>query len=143
MSGRVTGSLMVCGLLMFCAAGLAQKEDQRPESVRLIESTQGAELYKAYCAVCHGKDGKGDGPMASSLKVAVADLTHVTARNHGKFPSARIEKIIAGEEQLPKGHGTQAMPVWGPIFSQIAWDQDLGKLRIYNLAKYIEKIQVK
>jgi mono/diheme cytochrome c family protein len=143
MSGRVTGSLMGCGLLMFCVVGLAQKEDPRPEAVHLIESIQGPELYKAYCAVCHGKDGKGDGPMASSLKVTVADLTHIAARNHGKFPAARVEKIISGEEQLPKGHGTQTMPVWGPVFSQIAWDQDLGKLRIYNLAKHIEKMQVK
>ena len=35
------------------------------------------------------------------------------------------------------------MPVWGPIFSQIAWDQDLGQIRVYNLAKYLEKIQAK
>ncbi len=35
------------------------------------------------------------------------------------------------------------MPVWGPIFSQFAWDQDLGKIRVYNLAKRIEEMQVK
>jgi len=35
------------------------------------------------------------------------------------------------------------MPVWGPIFSQIVWDQDLGQIRVYNLAKYLEKMQGK
>jgi hypothetical protein len=35
------------------------------------------------------------------------------------------------------------MPVWGPIFSQVAWDQDLGRMRVYNLAKYLEALQSK
>jgi hypothetical protein len=59
----------------------------------------------------------------------------------GVYPSARIERIISGEETLPGGHGTRAMPVWGPIFSQVAWDQDLGRLRIHNLATYIAHLQ--
>jgi hypothetical protein len=144
MNGRVTGSVMVCVSLVFCIVAFAQKpEEQHLDSTRLIESLQGPELYKAYCAVCHGKEAKGDGPMAPSLKIAVADLTRIASRNHGKFPLTRIEKIISGEEQLPAGHGTRTMPVWGPVFSQIAWDQDLGRLRVFNLAKHLEKIQVK
>jgi hypothetical protein len=35
------------------------------------------------------------------------------------------------------------MPVWGPIFSEVSWDQDLGRVRIYSLAMYLEAIQVK
>ena len=53
----------------------------------------------------------------------------------------RVERIISGEEPIPGGHGTRAMPVWGPIFSQVAWDQDLGRLRIHNLASYIAHLQ--
>ena len=81
--------------------------------------------------------------MAKSLKVAPPDLTRVAARNSGKFPLPRIQRIISGEEPGTAGHGTRAMPVWGPIFSQFAWDQDLGKIRVYNLAKRIEEMQVK
>jgi mono/diheme cytochrome c family protein len=106
-------------------------------------SLQGAALYKVHCVQCHGQDAKGDGPMAKALKVSPPDLTHISAQNRGHFPLARVEKIIAGEGSIPGAHGTREMPVWAPIFSQILWDQDLGQVRVYNLARYIEEKQVK
>ena len=112
------------------------------DETRLIQSLNGAALYQAYCAPCHGKDGKGNGPAAVSLKNKPPDLTHITQRSGGKFPSDRVQKIIAGEDGVP-AHGSRTMPIWGPIFAQIAWDQDLGKVRIYNLAKYLESLQQK
>lgn len=121
-------------------AGQAQKD--RPDETRLIHSIQGPALYSAYCAVCHGKDGKGNGPMAQSLKVAPSDLTKIRARNKGTFPGQRLARLISGDEQL-QSHGTREMPIWGPIFSQIAWDQDLGRIRIDNLVRYIERLQSK
>jgi hypothetical protein len=81
--------------------------------------------------------------MAQSLKVRPSDLTRISARNGGSFPLARIEKIISGEDPVPPVHGTREMPVWGPIFSQVAWDQDLGRVRVDNLARYLKEMQVK
>jgi hypothetical protein len=81
--------------------------------------------------------------MAQSLKVSPPDLTRIAVRNSSQFPLARVQKIIAGEVPIPAGHGTREMPVWGPVFSQIVWDQDLGQIRVYNLAKFIEQMQVK
>jgi mono/diheme cytochrome c family protein len=135
---------MIGGSLLICVFSLAQnQEGQRPEHGHLIDSVKGAVLFKAYCAVCHGKDGKGAGPMAKSLKTSPPDLTRIAARNAGKFPLERVEKIIAGDEPIPAGHGSREMPVWGPIFSQVAWDQDLGRLRVYNLARYLESLQAR
>jgi hypothetical protein len=54
-----------------------------------------------------------------------------------------VERVISGEEQLTAAHGSREMPLWGPIFSQIAWDQDLGRVRVHNLAKYLESIQAR
>ena len=140
---KTAGGLIACGSLMICGLSLGQQDAQETETARLIDSIQGPALYSAYCAVCHGKEAKGDGPMARALKVAPPDLTRLAARNGGKFPSDRVQKMIASKEPVPAGHGTREMPVWGPIFSQIAWDQDLGQIRIYNLAKYLEKMQGK
>lgn len=79
--------------------------------------------------------------MAKSLNIPPADLTRISARNGGTFPLARISRIIAGEEQLSRGHGTSEMPVWGPIFSRVDSDQDLGRVRIDNLARYLRDLQ--
>jgi len=133
---------MVSGLFAILANSAQTQKTQPPETTHLIDSVQGPVLYRAYCAVCHGKDGKGGGPMAKSLKVPPPDLTRLATRNGGSFPMARIQRIISGEEPRPAGHGTREMPVWGPIFSQIAWDQDLGRVRVNNLARYIEGMQI-
>jgi mono/diheme cytochrome c family protein len=144
MNRRIVIGLAAGGLLLIGLIGIAQNQKaQEPETTRLIDSIQGPQLYMAYCAACHGRGGKGDGPMAKSLKVATPDLTAIASRNGGKFPLVRVQRIISGEEQLPTGHGTREMPVWGPIFSQVAWDQDLGRVRIYNLALYLETMQTR
>jgi mono/diheme cytochrome c family protein len=36
---------------------------------------RGAQLYKSNCAVCHGDQGRGDGPAASALKPPPRDHT--------------------------------------------------------------------
>ena len=109
----------------------------------LIGSIRGDNLFRAYCASCHGIEAKGNGPLAGWLKVHPSDLTRIAARNGGKFPLERVDRIISGEEALPSGHGTRAMPVWGPVFSEISRDQDLGRVRIDNLARYLRDIQGK
>jgi mono/diheme cytochrome c family protein len=110
---------------------------------RLIDAIDGPALYKAYCSTCHGTNGTGNGPMAANLKVDPPDLTRIAERNGGSFPMARVARIIAGEEVLPSGHGTRQMPVWGPIFSQVDRDQDLGRVRIDNLTRYLMSLQTR
>ena len=57
------------------------------------------------------------------------------------FPLARVQKIISGQEQPSSGHGSREMPVWGPIFSQVTRDVDLGRVTIDNLTRYLRDIQ--
>ena len=108
-----------------------------------LTSTDGAEVFKAYCAVCHGAGGKGDGPAAKALKTPPADLTTITKR-HGSFPSKTIEQtILADNEPVLLAHGTREMPIWGPIFRQAAGDRDVATMATANLLKYLESLQVK
>jgi mono/diheme cytochrome c family protein len=137
MIGTIVGALSMI-VAVFGLAWGAQRAG--PPKERLIASIQGPALYKAYCAACHGPEAKGHGPAASTLKFPPSDLTHISARNGGTFPLMRIERIISGEEER-RGHG--AMPTWGPIFSEVDRDQDLGRVRIDNLARYLRDIQAK
>jgi mono/diheme cytochrome c family protein len=137
------------GMIVLSSFGILWAQNKQADkqsgadSVKLIDSIQGPNLYKAYCAVCHGPNAKGDGPMAMVLKTAPSDLTRISSRNGGMFPLAKVRQIIAGEEPRAAGHGTRQMPIWGPIFSQVAWDQDLGRVRVDNLARYLESLQGK
>jgi mono/diheme cytochrome c family protein len=72
----------------------------------------GAELYKHYCASCHGKSGAGDGPVAPSLRAAPPDLTRIAQRHGGRFPDDWVYRVIDGREYLVT-HGPRDMPVWG------------------------------
>jgi len=147
----ITGALLLCGGLLACVVAAqtpSSKPDPRAEETRrIVTSLDGSTLYKTYCAVCHGPGAKGDGPMAKMLVAKTPDLTRVAERHGGKFPRPLMEGVISGETLpaagLPSGHGTREMPVWGPIFSQVSWDTDLGRVRVDNLARYIETLQTK
>jgi mono/diheme cytochrome c family protein len=127
----------------------APASDQKSEvavkhvPIRQTSPTSGKEMFVNYCAVCHGKDGKGDGPAASALKVPPADLTTLAKRNGGKFDSAHVATVIRGQAGTP-AHGTQDMPMWGPLFSSISQGH-AGEVqqRVANLVKYIESLQAK
>jgi mono/diheme cytochrome c family protein len=131
--------------LALTAGGLALLQASPPASPDkpLIGSIRGDNLFGAYCASCHGSDAEGNGPMAAWLKVHPSDLTRIAARNGGQFPRERVDRIISGEQPLASGHGTRAMPIWGPVFSEVTRDQDLGRVRIDNLARYLRDIQRK
>lgn len=104
--------------------------------------TVGQEMFRAYCASCHGLDGKGSGPAAPALKNKPPDLTQLSRRNGGKFPSARVESVIQGD-QFITAHGSREMPVWGEAFRSMNRDQSLAKIKVHNLAVYIESMQQK
>jgi mono/diheme cytochrome c family protein len=143
MKRKIAFGVLIGGLAWAGISALAQNQKAQPtETTHLIASIRGPALYKAYCAVCHGTDGRGNGPMAKSLKVSVADLTRIAMRNGGTFPRMRMERIILGED-IPSGHGAREMPLWGPVFSQVTADQDLGRVRVDNLARFIEGMQIK
>lgn len=100
----------------------------------------GKQMFKDYCAACHGIDGKGNGPAVEYLKAPPADLTTMAKRNDGKFSVDRFGSFMrfgTGTQQ----HGTSEMPIWGPLFR--SQNKDLAELRIHNLSAYVESIQEK
>lgn len=106
-------------------------------------SNSGKEMFNSYCAVCHGKDGKGNGPAAPAMKTPPTDLTLLAQKNAGKYPAAHVGAVIKGQAITPS-HGSQDMPVWGPLFSSISQGHESQvQQRIANLVAYIETLQAK
>ncbi len=106
----------------------------------------GAELYGFYCATCHGADAQGGGPMAPALLLQPPDLTQLSARNEGAFPTVRVVMRIDGRDPLTS-HGSP-MPVYGPIFDgddtplKSGSGQPIMTSRaIVDLVKFLEAIQ--
>ena len=142
--------LMFIALIVCACTVAAQNQTQgQPEKtikhvpIKSTSPVSGKEMYMAYCAVCHGTDGKGGGPAASALKVPPTDLTVLSKNNGGKYPALKVTSSIRGESATP-AHGSKDMPVWGTLF----WSMSSGhegevQQRVTNLTHYIETLQVK
>src|SRR5947209_8085940 len=137
---------LFCGLVLALLAIPFLAADETPKLKKIpahaTTAMSGQELFREYCAVCHGNDAKGTGPAAAALKVKPADLTLVNRKSGGKYPEIKVQRVINGEDEVT-AHGSRDMPVWGQIFRHMSSNQDLGSVRIYNLVKYIEQIQGK
>ena len=136
--------LFVAALLVGCSvAAVAQQTEIKHVPLARTSASSGHEMFASYCSACHGKDGTGAGPAASALKEPPADLTVLSKNNGGKFPAAHVSAVLNGGVKAP-AHGNKEMPVWGPIF----WQTSQGhtgevQLRVANLTKYVESLQVK
>jgi mono/diheme cytochrome c family protein len=119
------------------------KTEVKHGTAPVTSPASGKEMFLSYCASCHGKDAKGDGPAAASLKSLPADLTGLAKRNGGKYPSDKVTSILRGQANLVP-HGDQEMPVWGPVFWKMSGGhEEVVQQRIANLNKYLESLQVK
>lgn len=125
-------------------AGLAQAPlaGEEPAKLDLSAAGMGKATYKSYCATCHGREGRGDGPLADQLRVAPTDLTQLAQKNKGVFPYDKVLRLIDGRETV-RSHGSPDMPVWGDAFERAAGggDADKAKQRIEQLSHYVWSIQ--
>jgi mono/diheme cytochrome c family protein len=136
---------LIIGFATVLIALMAQAQDKTIKHVpaKPTSAASGQDMYVSYCAVCHGKEGKGGGPAASALKAAPSDLTALAKKNNGQYPSLHVASIIRGDGDLP-AHGNKEMPVWGPLFMAMSQGHEAQvQQRITNLDQYIESLQAK
>ena len=146
--------LSISGLAAFGQAGHTGKGKEG--DIPVTYSYSGVEMYRTWCASCHGTQGKGDGPAAAALKKPPADLTQIAKKNGGKFPTERVRNYIDGTSAVA-AHGSRDMPVWGTFFSRLGDDPEFtyqersravmmrvreGE-RVATLANYVESLQRK
>lgn len=109
----------------------------------LGEAAAGEVVYMRYCAACHGKTLKGDGPVASGLNKKPIDLTQLTKKNNGIFPFDKVAAMIDGR-QSTRMHGTPDMPVWGEIFAMTKGsDAPSADSAVKRITNYIWTLQAK
>ncbi|MER9654797.1 cytochrome c [Mesorhizobium sp. M0152] len=111
------------------------------------ELSGGKAEYMNSCVVCHGPEGKGDGPLGDELLKRPSDLTRLSRRNGGEFPYWRVFAVIDGRAMVPE-HGDRDMPVWGRQFlpgDVKKYGPNAGEIvtkeRIHDLAGYVETLQ--
>lgn len=135
-------------LILISTFAVAQQAPAQTPTVKHVpvtktSPTSGKEMFSNYCAVCHGKVGKGDGPAASAMKTPPVDLTSLAQKNGGKYPAAHVAAVIRGQAG-PASHGNQDMPVWGPLFSSLSRGHESEvQQRISNLVAYVGTLQAK
>jgi mono/diheme cytochrome c family protein len=137
-TGFLVSTAVGCVLMSVAAIAAAQQK-----------ADLGKREYDSKCAVCHGKDAKGDGPYAAELKRRPTDLTTIAKRNDGVFPYPRMYDLIEGSGA---GHGPREMPVWGWDYTIRASELNPGapenqaayvRTRITALLDYLNQLQVK
>ena len=80
--------------------------------------------YTAYCAKCHGPNGRGDGPSASSLATKPQDYTDCAAMQ--KISDDTMFKVIKG------GGAAAGLPGDMP-----SWSDGLSDPEIHDLVIFI------
>ena len=154
-TAQIAGAAVILAVLSAVAA--LPQTGVKHMVFRPIASARGVDIYKAYCASCHGDDGKGHGPDAAGLNVLMPDLTTIAARNGGNFSVGAVEESINRSKQVPRtamdqvetqegkrtGQSSLAMPAFGPIFARL-YPQEIGerRMRMSNLISYIRSLQV-
>ncbi|MEJ2115563.1 MAG: c-type cytochrome [Gammaproteobacteria bacterium] len=134
----------LASVFTICTVSATETEELSETDSLLID---GQNEFQQKCAVCHGTEGKGDGPYSFALIFKPTDLTKLTAKNGGNFPFIETYLMIDGREMI-KFHGTRLMPVWGDRYSQETWSNvspeyanTLVRGRILELILYLYSIQ--
>ena len=130
--------LVAVVVFAFSAGAAVAQPTIKQAPIKQVPVSDAPLMFNTYCAVCHGKEGKGNGPAAAALAKVPADLTRISARNGGKFPDVRVRRYIEGLDEVA-AHGTRDMPMWGGLFNALS--RDTAQLRVVALADYVKSLQ--
>ena len=139
---RSLGAFVLAGVASFavCATAYCQEPPAAAASPETpSQSPNGRDLFIGHCAICHGLDGRGQGPLAEALKIIPADLTQIAVKHEGTFPDAKVADVIRNGGAV-LGHGSTAMLPWGLYFSE-RHKPAVGKARIKALVEYLKSLQ--
>ena len=114
---KMEKKLLVSGVIVITLAGASI-----PFAQSKGDAGAGKIVYERSCATCHGKEGKGDGPGAMSLKPRPTNLTDpaVTAKSDKEV----FDIITKGKSRTP----------------MIAFEKSLSEEQRWNVLAYIRSL---
>ena len=96
------------------------------------KSFEGYRIFKTNCFVCHGTDGSGNGPLASMLSTAPADLT--SKGKMGQRSDRDLFRIIEGT--AAHGQVSSDMPKWKFSLPHTQINSLVTYIRYLHASKY-------
>lgn len=135
--------LLSASLLTALSVTGPQNKSERKSAPKAPSAAAGQETFLRYCASCHGKTAKGDGPAVFALRTAPPNLTTLSKRHEDKFPAGYVGVVLTFGKSFAS-HGSEDMPIWGSRFKALDPVHDpTGQQHIDNLVAYIRSIQAK
>ena len=105
------------------------------------ESLVGSVSFDLYCASCHGRQGRGDGPTAASLKHQARRPDRAGAEQPRRVPARARARRSSKARRGPRATAASDMPVWGPTLRALDASDARVTVRLQNLVAFIESMQ--
>ncbi|MBI3782987.1 MAG: c-type cytochrome [Deltaproteobacteria bacterium] len=99
-----------------------------PGSDLAAAAPRGLRIYMQHCAVCHGPDGRGNGPAAPSLRPRPRDFSGGVFK-HKSTPEGQPPALDDIRETIRNGLPGSAMPGWADLLSNDDIDAVAEQLR--------------
>lgn len=102
----------VLALVFVCSGGALSTPSGSPSSSS-PNPDRGLYVFQAYCAGCHGENGRGDGPMAGKLAhdFGIKPIDLAAPAFQDSHDDAKLAEAIRGGGKAV--HKTSYMPAWG------------------------------
>ena len=97
------------------------------------KSFEGYQVFNTYCFICHGKNGKGDGPLAGKIDIKPTDLTDDKLMS--KRSDKELKRIVEGSS--PHGNTDKTkQPRWGVAISHTQVRSLVSYIRYLHRGKH-------
>jgi mono/diheme cytochrome c family protein len=124
---RLPGFGLLAVLLVVGCSRAPEPPQALPDAADVKAGREGETIFQMRCFVCHGREGKGNGPASTGLGATVRDLTDPAWQN--STSDQTIGSVIR--------NGAQA--VGGSV--AMVPNRDLSDAQIQSLVSYIRRLR--
>ena len=121
---RVPGFVLLSVLIF---GGCSKPSEEHAPTPDESASHAGETIFQTRCFVCHGREGKGDGPASTGLGATVRDLTNPSWQE--STSDETIRSVIRNGAQAVGGSAAMTP------------NRDLSDVQVQSLVRYIRALR--